>query len=139
MFVDGDASVIRAQDRPQAQDEWDQAADLVLRVTTRAFGVERHDLMSKRRSKADIAFARQVAMYLFHVVFGGTYREVGQLFGRERTTVAYACSLVEDERDDIDLDRKLDSLEESLDRLWAIECLRRARSTRGVLRRSAAA
>lgn len=131
--------MIRAQDRPQAPGEWEQATELVLRVTTRAFRVDKHELLSKRRSKADIAFARQVAMYLAHIVFGGTYREVGELFDRERATVAYACSLVEDERDDVSFDQKLDLLEDSLDRLWAIECLRRARSARGAVRRRAAA
>jgi len=131
--------VIRAQDRPVSDDEWTKAADLVIGVTTRAFQIERSELFSKRRSKADVAFARQVAMYLFHVVFGGTYKEVGSLFGRERTTVAYACSLVEDERDDVALDRKLDSLEDTLDRLWAIECLRRVRTASRSLRSQAAA
>ncbi|MEM9838919.1 MAG: helix-turn-helix domain-containing protein [Pseudomonadota bacterium] len=120
--------MIRAEDRPEGPQEWCTAADLVIGVTARAFGVPRECFLLKRRSTADVAFARQVAMYLLHIVFGGTYKEAGELFGRERTTVAYACSLVEDERDDADLDRKLDLLEESLDRLWAIECLRRVRT-----------
>ncbi|MEO1399349.1 MAG: helix-turn-helix domain-containing protein [Pseudomonadota bacterium] len=130
MSAEGDTRVIRAEDRPHSPSEWLAAAEMVIGVTARAFNVPKESLLLRRRSTADVAFARQVAMYLLHIVFGGTYKEAGDLFGRERTTVAYACSLVEDERDDADLDRKLDLLEESLDRLWAIECLRRARNAK---------
>ncbi|MEM1409998.1 MAG: helix-turn-helix domain-containing protein [Pseudomonadota bacterium] len=119
--------MISVKERPQGEADWAAATDLVLAVTGRAFNVQREALMSKQRCQADIAFSRQVAMYLFHIVFGGTYKQVGALFGRERTTVAYACSLVEDERDDVAFDRKLDLLEESLDRLWAITRLRQVK------------
>ena len=34
-----------------------------------------------------------------------TMRDVGTGFGRDRTTVMYACHLVEDLRDDADFDR----------------------------------
>lgn len=78
-------------------------------------------------------------MYLVHIVFGGTYKQVGALFGRERTTVAYACALVEDERDDAALDGKLDLLEEAIVRLWAIERLRRVRRARAEAKDRAAA
>jgi hypothetical protein len=44
--------------------------------------------------------ARQVAMYLSHVVFGLSFSRVGICFGRDRTTVRHACRLVEDGRDD---------------------------------------
>jgi hypothetical protein len=40
--------------------------------------------------------------------------EVGILFGRDRTTVAHACSLVEDGRDDPELDRRLEHLEHAI-------------------------
>jgi len=51
-------------------------------------------------------------MYLAHVVLGLNYREVGELFRRDRTTAAYACRLVEDRRDDPAIDIRLDMLEE---------------------------
>ena len=137
--AEGDARVIRAGDRPQGPDEWSAAAELVIAVTGRAFGVAREEILHKSRSQADVAFARQVAMYLLHIVFGGTYRETGEMFGRERTTVAYACSLVEDERDDEDFDRRLELLEDTLRKLWAAERLRRLRAKEVRLRGRAAA
>jgi chromosomal replication initiation ATPase DnaA len=50
-------------------------------------------------------------MYLAHVVLGLNYREVGELFRRDRTTAAHACRCVEDRRDDPTIDIRLDMLE----------------------------
>ncbi len=43
--------------------------------------------------------------------FNLTATEVGHAFGRDRTTAAYACQLVEDRRDDPAIDAVLGSLE----------------------------
>lgn len=75
------------------------------------FGVEIGDLGAATRGSPRAAFARQVAMYLANVVCGLSLSEVGALFGRDRTTVAHACHVVEDGRDDPELDRRLDYLE----------------------------
>jgi chromosomal replication initiation ATPase DnaA len=50
-------------------------------------------------------------MYLAHVVFGLTLTEVGRAFGRDRTTAAYACELIETLRDDPEFDALLDALD----------------------------
>jgi chromosomal replication initiation ATPase DnaA len=50
-------------------------------------------------------------MYLAHVSFGLNYAEVGRAFGRDRTTAAYACRLIEERRDDPAVDAVLGSLE----------------------------
>ncbi|MEM6748179.1 MAG: helix-turn-helix domain-containing protein [Pseudomonadota bacterium] len=118
---------MRAKDLPRGRSELAAAVDLVIGLTSQTFGVSRCELLAKSRSQTEIAFARQVAMYLVHVVFGQSFRDTGEAFGRERTTVAYACSLVEDKRDDLAFDRQLDAIEDSLKRLWAIERLRRVR------------
>ena len=47
-------------------------------------------------------------MYLAHVVCGLSLTEVGALFARDRTTAAHACRVVEDRRDDAELDGRLD-------------------------------
>ncbi len=61
-----------------------------------------------------MASARQLAMYLAHVVGGLSLSEVGRLFGRDRTTVAHACQVVEDRRDDLTFDRAVSLLELAL-------------------------
>ncbi len=53
-------------------------------------------------------------MYLAHVGCGATLTEVGILFERDRTTVAHACSVVEDRRDDPDLDCRIEHLERAV-------------------------
>ncbi len=71
-------------------------------------------LRSPRRGRRPIAFARQTAMYLAHVVFGLTLTRVGICFGRDRTTVRHACALIEDRRDDPALEFGLSALEAGL-------------------------
>ncbi len=50
-------------------------------------------------------------MYLAHVALGITMRDVGGLFARDRTTVAHACGVIEDKRDEPAFDRALELLE----------------------------
>ncbi|HEX5509081.1 MAG TPA: helix-turn-helix domain-containing protein, partial [Pseudolabrys sp.] len=59
------------------------------------------------------AFARQIAMYLTHIVLGQNYSDVGRLFGRDRTTAKHACYLIEERRDDPATDALLQSLEDA--------------------------
>ena len=80
-------------------------------AVSRVFMVASADLWSGTRGRPRVAFARQVAMYLAHVAWGLTLTEVGHVFSRDRTTVAHACGLVEDSRDDPVLDRSLELLE----------------------------
>jgi chromosomal replication initiation ATPase DnaA len=53
-------------------------------------------------------------MYLAHVAFRLSLTEVGRLFNRDRTTVAHACGVVEDLRDDQIIDRALTVLAAAL-------------------------
>jgi chromosomal replication initiation ATPase DnaA len=81
------------------------------------FGVLQSDLAAQSRGKAPVALARQAAMYLAHVSCGLTLTDVGQIFARDRTTVAHACAVIEDRRDDPVFDRALELME------WAIPAL----------------
>lgn len=71
-------------------------------------------LQSKTRSSAEVVFARQIAMYLSHTMFSILLTEVGLYFRRDRTTVSYACALIEDKRDDPDFDLMIAQLESLL-------------------------
>lgn len=84
-----------AQTAPQ-----DWFAFTARRLVGAEFRVAESDMAAGTRAKADIAFARQVAMYLAHVCYRLTYDEVAESFGRERSTVAHACGVVEDRRDE---------------------------------------
>ena len=76
-----------------------------------AFAIAPDHLWNDTRGSPPSAFARQVAMYLAHVACGLSLTEVGRLFARDRTTVAHACTVVEDRRDEMPFDRALDLLE----------------------------
>jgi hypothetical protein len=75
------------------------------------FGVETCQLQMTQRGPARVALARQTAMYLAHVGLSLSFTEVGMLFQRDRTTVAHACAVIEDRRDDPHFDRALELLE----------------------------
>lgn len=81
------------------------------------FEIEARDLRSATRGTAEAAFARQVAMYLAHVACGLSFSEIGRTFARDRTTVAHACHVIEDCRDDPHTDRTLDLMEAVVGRL----------------------
>ena len=85
---------------------------LLEETTAAAFRVPPDAMRTRSRGAAATAFARQSAMYLAHVVLGLNYSAIGRLFQRDRTTAAYACRLVEDRRDDPDIDVRLKVLEE---------------------------
>lgn len=55
----------------------------------------------RRRSSCHV---RQIAMYVSHVVLQISLTDIGQVFGRDRTTVSHACNVVEDRRDDVAFD-----------------------------------
>lgn len=79
-----------------------------------AFGLEPGALKLATRGPARAAFARQTAMYLAHVGCGLSLTEVGRVFGRDRTTVAHACGVVEDRRDEAEFDSMLTHLEDAV-------------------------
>ncbi len=78
------------------------------------FEVSAGDLRAPTRGRAPVAFARQVAMYLMHVACGQSMSDIGSHFGRDRTTVAHACGLIEDRRDEPVFDLSLEQLESAI-------------------------
>lgn len=86
----------------------------VQETVARAFKVSVTELRAPTRRAAPVALARQIAMYLMHVVFGVSLSAVGRHFGRDRTTAAHACRQIEDRRDDPDFDLLVDRLEFAL-------------------------
>jgi chromosomal replication initiation ATPase DnaA len=86
-------------------------------AVSQVFGIAGRDLRRSTRGRANVALARQVAMYIAHVGCGLSLTQTGRLFDRDRTTVAHACGVIEDRRDDPMFDRVLDLLE------WAVPVL----------------
>lgn len=88
------------------------------------FGVTPAELAFGSRGSPRAALARQLAMYLCHVGFSLSFETIGKLFRRDRTTVAYACRVIEERRDDIWFDCRLAVLEHVCDAARSKECAR---------------
>lgn len=93
------------------EDHGRQPRHLIESAVAQVFGVRHIDLDRPTRGRKRVALARQVSMYLAHVVCGYKLGDVGSLFARDRTTVAHACEVVEDRRDDPTFDRVVELLE----------------------------
>lgn len=87
------------------------ASRRVCAIVARDFGIGVDDLLAATRGTRQVALARQAAMYLCHVGFALSFAAIGRAFARDRTTVAHACRLVEDNRDDIWFDCRIAALE----------------------------
>jgi hypothetical protein len=77
----------------------------------RDYGLDMAALFAPTRGAPRAAFARQVAMYLAHTGFEFSHETISRIFGRDRTTVSHACHVIEDGRDDIWLDCRLEALD----------------------------
>lgn len=112
-FSQDDAGDSRAGRAAKAADEiGDRAASMLARIVANAHNVTVVELFHHSRSRAPIAATRQLAMYLMHVALGRSLSEVGRFFGRDRTTVSYACMRMEDMRDDPGFEQQVLNLEE---------------------------
>src|SRR5690606_2259618 len=100
------------------------AAELATGVVSYALGVEQSRIRAGGRGDAQAAYARQLAMYLCHDGFELSLVRVAAAFGRDPSTVAHACHLVEDRREDAQFDLWIAGMEDAL----------RATPVRGVLR-----
>lgn len=57
-------------------------------------------VMLRRDRRRQVCHVRQIAMYVCHVALRISMSDIGDAFGRDRTTVGHACHVVEDRRDD---------------------------------------
>ena len=73
--------------------------------------VDRLALFGASRGGAQVAAARQLAIYLAHVALGYDLTRLAAAFGRDRATLRHALRRIEDERDDPAFDRQLTGLE----------------------------
>jgi chromosomal replication initiation ATPase DnaA len=90
------------------------AAAMAMQAASYASGIPVDEIASITRGSAPSAAARQLAMYLAHVGFEMSVSRVAIAFGRDRSTVAHACHLIEDRRDDPAFDACVGALESML-------------------------
>lgn len=83
-------------------------------LVAREFSVSVVQMRSTTRGFAQVARARQVAMYLAHVSLCFSLSALARYFDRDRTTISHACNVIEDARDESSFDDRLNRLEEKL-------------------------
>jgi chromosomal replication initiation ATPase DnaA len=83
-------------------------------VVAHAYNIRLDEMRAPSRLSSKVALARQIAMYLAHIVFSMTLSEVARGFGRDRSTASYAVQRVEALREDPELNRTLGWLEATL-------------------------
>jgi chromosomal replication initiation ATPase DnaA len=88
-----------------------ELCDALIDLLSAHFAVSGAELRSPLRCRREVAQVRQIGMYLAHTSFGMVMSEVACGFSRDRSTVVYACHLVEDRRDDEDFDAVVSTLE----------------------------
>ena len=80
-----------------AQQEKVISADFIQETVAKYFNINAKDLRGSKRSN-DIAFPRQIAMYLCRNVAQMSLPQIGKDFGkRDHTTVMHACTKIENE------------------------------------------
>ncbi|OHE62133.1 MAG: chromosomal replication initiator protein DnaA [Treponema sp. GWB1_62_6] len=89
--------------------------EVIQRVSAEYFSLSFNDLKGKKRTK-NIAFPRQLAMYIAREITEYSTTEVGQEFGgRDHTTVMHACQKIEERiRSDPTLDSTIKTLIRSI-------------------------
>ena len=85
--------------------------DYIQKTVCEYYGLKVQDIKARKRTR-DIAFPRQVAMYLSKLLTDSSLSEIGKNFGgKDHSTVIHACKLIEKRRkDDEDFDKKIDYL-----------------------------
>lgn len=78
--------------------------DAAIDLLSILFSVDGTDLRSSTRAKKHIARIRQLGMYALNVALGMKMGDIAIGFGRDRSTVVYACHLIEDMRDEPEFD-----------------------------------
>ena len=73
------------------------SSDYIQQVVSKYFNINEKDMTSSKRSN-DIAYPRQIAMYLCRDIADLSYKQIGLDFGkRDHTTVMHACNKIESE------------------------------------------
>ena len=96
------------------------ALSLVDELVARTYRMPITALHAGTRCRKSVAFARQVAMYLSHVCLSYPLKDIADHYRRDRTTVAHACRVVEDRREEEEIELLINSLESALETMMLL-------------------
>lgn len=81
-----------------------QICDGIIDMLSQLFNVSSKELRAPTRSSKPVARVRQIGMYVARVGLCMRVADIADGFCRDRSTVIYACHLIEDMRDDVEFD-----------------------------------
>jgi len=103
--------MLKSFDRRRSSVAQRHIARLAVDMEGEAYSVPTDEILSPHRSQAEVSRARQVAMYLAHVIGQLTINQVSTEFGRDRTTVTHGLHIIEDRRDSPIFEQQMQFLE----------------------------
>lgn len=100
--------IIDEKDRPVTIEQ-------IQRIVSQEFGLKLQDIKAKKRSR-DIAYPRQIAMYLSRALTNMSLNEIGKAFGgKDHSTVIHATKLIEEKmKREGEVEEKIKSLIKTL-------------------------
>jgi len=84
---------------------------IVNRMTAEMVTLVAERALHRRDRRRTMWHIRQIAMYVCHVALQIPVTDIGDAFGRDRSTVAYSLRIVEDRRDDKAYDAFVEAVE----------------------------
>lgn len=99
------------------------AAKLCVAMVTMALGLPYRDVFTGDIRRGDYIMIRQLALYVLYNVCDMSQTRVGRAFGRDRTTVRYACNVIEDQRDYSVFDGTVEHVETVFRQALSLLCL----------------
>lgn len=79
-----------------------QRAGLAQVIAGQVYDISAAEMRGPTRGRPRAAHARQVAVVLARNVFGMSYRQLAEEFGRDRSTICHACNVIARMREEND-------------------------------------
>lgn len=89
-------------------------AKFVNQMVASTFGIPPESLFIQDRANLKAVRARQISIYLMHTALSFPLTRIASIYEKDRTTVGYACRVVEDLRDKPAFDDQMIELENTI-------------------------
>ncbi len=89
-------------------------AQFVNQMVASAFELPAERLLRCDRGNARATRARQISIYLMHTALSFSLSTISRIYNKDRTTIGYACRVIEDLRDSASFDDRISELEETV-------------------------
>ena len=89
-------------------------ATFINQMVASAFELPPERLLRYERGNARATRARQISIYLMHTTLSFSLSTISRIYSKDRTTIGYACRVIEDLRDKPAFDDRIIELENTI-------------------------